>query len=75
MQKSREILRDIGTTWIQAFPNSAAALQTYALAMERTGDLESRPPSTTAVPTALEAAHQLRSIAATTGERVVGRRP
>ena len=70
VQKSRGILRDIGTTWIQAFPNSAAALQTYALAVERTGDLESRPTGTTAVPTALEAAHQLRAIATTSDERV-----
>jgi hypothetical protein len=68
--RSRGILRDIGTTWIQAFPGSPAALRTYILAVERTGDLENRPLNTVNVPTALEAARALRAAAGSPEERV-----
>jgi hypothetical protein len=60
LARSRGILRDIGTTWIQAFPNSIAALWIYALAAERVGDLEGKPQDVIDVPTAMEAARILR---------------
>jgi tRNA A-37 threonylcarbamoyl transferase component Bud32/tetratricopeptide (TPR) repeat protein len=68
VDRSRGILRDIGTTWIQAYPRSPAALRTYILAVERTGDLEARPP--VGVPMALDAARTLRATAITAEERL-----
>ena len=41
VSRNRELLRGIATTWVQVFPNSADAHETFALALETLGELTS----------------------------------
>jgi hypothetical protein len=41
VSRNRELLRGIATSWVQVFPNSADAHETFALALETLGELTS----------------------------------